>query len=162
MEATPERSSRASTLITFFSPSPTVVLSNQIWRTSGGVESDSEEFTVNVPPGGAVAAEGAWTNEELSAPSVREIHDTYQTPVSASRGTVIAKVDTLPLPASREPKGRVANLLGLRISPQTDFTPDRSSLTWTVSVVTLPPSTTGGSKRRTWRTGCARSEPGST
>src|SRR5213594_2876426 len=137
MEATPERSSRASTLITFFSPSPTVVLSNQIWRTSGAVESDSEEFTVKVPPGGAVAAEDAWTNEELSAPSVREIHDTYQTPVSASRGTVVAKVNTLPPPASCDENGRVANPLGLRISPLTVFTPDRSSLAWTVSVATL-------------------------
>src|SRR5437867_7156630 len=143
MDATPERSSRASILITFFSPSSTVVLSNQIWSTSGAVESDSEEFTVNVPPGGAVAAEDAWSNVELSAPSVREIHDTYHTPDSASRGTVMAKVDTSPAlsPCGQNP--RVANPLGLRISPLTDFTPDRSSLAWTVSVVTLPLSSAG-------------------
>src|SRR5436309_2853665 len=156
MEATPERSSRTSTLITFFSPSSTVALSNEIWSTSGGVESDSKESTLNVPPGGAVAAEDAWTNEELSAPSVREIHDTYQTPASAWDGIVIAKVDTLPVPASCDLNGRAANPLGLRISPVTVFTPDRSSLAWTVSVATLPPSTTGGSKRRASRTGGVR------
>ena len=56
MVATPERSSRASIPITFFSPSPTVNMSNQTWRNSGGVASDSDEFTINVPPGGAAPA----------------------------------------------------------------------------------------------------------
>src|SRR6266545_5840055 len=65
----------------------------------------------------------------------------------------------LPPPASCGQIGRSANPLGLWISPLTDFTPDRSSLACIVSVVTLPPSTTGGSKRSTPRIGGGRSEP---
>src|SRR5262245_56160578 len=55
----------------------------------------------------------------------------------------------------------IAAPLGLRRFLVTDLTPERSSVTWRVSVVTLPSAICGGLKLRASRTGGRRSESGS-
>src|SRR5262245_27305474 len=119
IEATPDSSSWTSTQIAFVPPASTVVLSNPTSRMSGATESDSDEVTVKVPPVGAFDAVGAWSSKTLSAPSVMEIHDTYQMPDSAARGIVSGKLKLVASPGGTcDQKGRVAERFGLRTWPR--------------------------------------------
>src|SRR5436309_2530727 len=86
----------------------------------------------------------------------------YQMPASALLGTEILDANTLLSLSLWAPNDRMATPLGLRIVPQTDFTPDRSSLAWIERIVTLPSATSGGSKWMDSTTGGVRSELGST
>src|SRR6185369_4716274 len=117
----------------FRSPSRTELLSTDTFETVGGVESDSEEDTRRALPAGVVCGE----NVKICAlPALSMMYSVamYQAPVSALLGMLNLMENIVPPGSARPSNGIKAAPLGLRRLPVSDFAPDRSSLTWMMTV----------------------------